>query len=164
MKTLIKIVAMLMLVSCVTKKKIEKYSTHDTVIKEVVKEKIISKDSIVWTVEPFQEDILKAYYECDSLGQLHLTYIDQLKDQAKAKQKVRVVDNYVEIECECDSSTIFAIWKSRFEITTNVSSQNINTSDVSSVSKTKMPWWLIPGLILAFIVGGIIGYIIKKFF
>jgi hypothetical protein len=164
MKTLIKILILLTLVSCVTKKKIEKYATHDTVIREVVKEKIISKDSLVEVQIPFDDTFLKAYYECDSLGQLHFTYIEELEGKLdKAHATVVVRDNYVEVECKCDSGIIYSIWKSRFESNTSSANTTINTSESSTTVKTKLPWWMIPGGILVLVIGAIIGYLIKMF-
>jgi hypothetical protein len=87
-----------------------------------------------------------------------------LKNDAKSNVKIKVVDNYVEVAAECDSGTIYTIWKSKYESITSTSDQNINNSSTSTDKKTSIPWWMFLAGIGLLVLGFVIGYVVKKFF
>jgi len=162
MKNVLIILAIIFLSGCTVFKKSIKETTKSDSVRIEYREKTVYKDSLVETVIPADSAYIKMYWECDSLGQLHIREIDQLQSQ-KAKVKVEVRDDYILSTCICDSSLIYAMYRERYEMVEIVNDVVRDTSTSNIQKKSVMPWWVFPGFILVWIFGALVGYLVSKF-
>lgn len=58
---------------------------------------------------------IKALLECDSLGNVHIKEITELKAGLMVKPSIKLVDNYITTECKVDSFLVYKIMKLRFD-------------------------------------------------
>lgn len=98
-------VLILSMCSCTTTKYIEVEKTKT--IKEVVRDTAIVIEA--------DTAMMQALIECDSLGNAYITEIETLKKSPKTEQKIKVVDNYIQVTAEVDSFAVYAQLKDRYQ-------------------------------------------------
>jgi len=109
MKTILTILIALIIVGCVSQKQcMRKFppaeSVKDSIVHDTV-EKI--KDSLIY-IEA-DRAYLKAWIECDENGKLMMKRIEEYEAGKRTTPKVRVKDNYVELECDVDTAKIISL-------------------------------------------------------
>jgi len=67
---------------------------------------------------------LKALVACDSLGNVYIKEIAELKAGRNVKPSVKIKDNFIYVKCEVDSAAVFNKW-SRFYVTQSDTSNKI---------------------------------------
>lgn len=160
---LLLVILVLALTGCTVSKK----STLETVTKDSIvykyKEKIVVKDSLIETIIPADKELIKAYFECDSLGQIQMVKIEELEAGKNVKAKIEYRDNIVYLDCDVDSLFVYSIFSQRFESITSDLSDSSSNVVLSTEKKRVLPWWVFPSLFGAAIVGVLIGLFIGKF-
>jgi hypothetical protein len=57
---------------------------------------------------------IKALLKCDSLGNVYLEHISELKLGNKVKPEIQIIDNIITFDCIVDSIAIYLMWKERY--------------------------------------------------
>jgi hypothetical protein len=98
----------LMLASCrsVQPVQVERETTTITITETI-------RDSIVYT-RPDSASI-RALLACDSLGNVYMQQIVELKAGQHVRPRTRIVDNVIVMHCDVDSMAVYISWKERFE-------------------------------------------------
>jgi len=112
MKTILYILISLTLFSCVTEKKCSQKFPPQVITKDSISyiEKV--RDSIVKT--PPDSAKIKALLKCDSLGNVYIQTIEELKLGNKVKPSIKIKDNYIYLDCLVDSGQVYLAWKEKF--------------------------------------------------
>jgi len=169
MKTLITILIAFMILSagCTVKRSISTEITHDSV--SVERDSIhyeyveVVRDSLIFV--PADSAMITAYLECDSLGVVRVKYIDELEAGLRVKPSIKIVDNYITVECIVDSNSIYIMWKDRYEREYIESGTSVTVEDTlvvkEKVVKKFIPLWVwILGVVLLALAAW---FIVKKF-
>lgn len=134
-------------------------TTNQSVTKDSIRtiEKIITKFDTIQN--PADSAIIKAYLECDSLGNVLIRELSEEKGKMRVKTIFR--DNIIEVRVNVDSAAIIrrAIENYKKELTSN------NTNSVAAIEKKKpCNWlsWLIWGTGIGVFLSGLALILIKK--
>lgn len=125
--------SLVLLFSCKTKQAIiTQYVKVDSI---VYKESIVTKYDTIIT--PADSAYIKAYFECDSLGNVLISNLNEEKGNLKIKTIFR--DNTIEVRVNVDSAAIIRQAEEQFIKTHNIST----TVDNTTVTKKKtFIWWI----------------------
>ena len=148
MKRLLIIIFFTMLVaSCGVKKKVTHteysdsvYSGRDSV--EYVYREVI-KDTTIYL--PTDSAYIEALLECDSLGEVYIKEITDLRTGRHIKPEVRIVDNVIHVGCSTEDSVAISIyWKNIYESKYNekVSALSVSNEQTTETKIVRPPWWL----------------------
>ena len=128
-------------------------------IKEVVRTEYIEKLRDTTVYIPADSSYIRALLECDSLGNVMLKQFEELRLGKSVRPSVRIVDNYIEVDCTTeDSMAIYITFKDRFESSDRLVEDTSTVKESSDVRekivKTRMPamFWIIGIIILAVVV------------
>jgi len=153
--------------SCSVKKKFTSDTVRDSIV--VVKDSIrveireVVRDTTI--LVPADSALIRALLECDSLGQVRIKEISELRTGQKTKPSIKITDNTIEIECKVDSHLVYLYWKDRYEKQQSFSdkAEAVNTSLIvkEKIVKKRLPWWI-------YLAGGILAILLlwrlyKKF-
>jgi hypothetical protein len=167
MRNIFLLAIIIILSSCTVKKKFTSDAVRDSIV--IVKDSIrveireVVRDTTI--LLPADSSMVRALLECDSLGQVRIKEISELRAGLKSTPKIKIIDNYIELECKVDSQQIYLYWQDRYENRQSFSdkSENVNSSLTvkEKIIKKKLPWWI-------YLAGGIIAILIlwrlyKKF-
>lgn len=84
------------------------------IIRDVHYEKII--ETVRDTFIDIKRDTatIKALMKCDSLGNVYIEQISELKLGNKVKPEIQIIDNIITLDCIVDSISIYLMWKERY--------------------------------------------------
>jgi|LSQX01.2.fsa_nt_gb hypothetical protein len=95
---------------------------------------------------------IKALLKCDSLGNVYLEHISELKLGNKVKPEIQIIDNIITFDCIVDSIAVYFVWKERFtekSDTTVIQEPVKKQGFLKSIQKfTKQLFWLVVILII----------------
>ena len=147
MKKLIIIFATMLLVSCSTKKKITHIERTDSVSTEVDSSAYIYKEIIRDTTIylPSDSAYIEALLECDSLGEVHIKEIFDLRSGKNITPSIKIVENVIRVGCTTEDSVAISIyWKDVYEKQYNEYIANSKVDKEVSDEKivVRTPWFI----------------------
>jgi len=147
MKRLLFIFIVVVMASCTTKKKITHIETSDSVVTKkdsveyVYKE--VLRDTTIYL--PADSAYIEALLECDSLGEVYIKEIVDLRTGNRVTPKVKIVDNVIYLGCTTEDSVAISIyWKNIYERMYNerISSTDVSTSVEDEKVIVRTPWFI----------------------
>lgn len=129
------------------------------IIRDVHYEKVVEtlRDTFI-DIKPDTASI-KALLKCDSLGNVYLEHISEIKMGNKVKPEIQIIENIITLDCIVDSIAVYFAWKERFTEktdTTLIQEPEKKQGFLKSIQKfTKQLFWLV---VIVLIVGLIIRF------
>lgn len=143
-------IAILTLVSCRTARPVvtttsDKKDSSSIAEKETILSKVYLPDSA----------LIEALLKCDSLGNVYIAEISQIRAGGQVKPEIIIRDNYIKVTCKVDSLLIYQMYSHR--INTSTSMETDKKVEIQKPPGSSWQWFII----LPFLVA--IAYVIYRF-
>lgn len=143
------LLVVVILSSCAVKKKIKVTEiSHDSTVVQKDSVHIEYRDTTYFdtTYLPTDQAYITALFECNSLGQVQMKKIIELKAGIRARPTIELRGDTVFVLCECDSAAIVSIFQGRFKREYVSTDSKVEVKDSTSIYekivKVKLPWWI----------------------
>lgn len=129
-----KLTILLLAVICLSACKTMKYLPAEKIIETKTEIKEVLRDTTVYV--PADQATINALLECDSLGNVLIKNIETLQGKLNARASLKIQDNKLTADCQCDSLAIYLQLKEKFEKVTT------DTNKTKIIEKEKnLAWW-----------------------
>ena len=147
MKKLIFVIIVVAFASCTTKKKITHIETSDSIFTgrdsvEYVYKEVLRDTTIYLSAD---SAYIEALLECDSLGEVYIKEIIDLRTGERVTPDVRIVDNVIYLGCTTEDSVAISVyWKNIYERMYNerISSTEVSTTVEDEKVVVRTPWFI----------------------